>query len=100
MSYYPKKGMYRESTGVARFEDPGTMPEPAAGKRWYHVEVVRRAYNGKGEVVRKNRQTASVFCREEEAVGMGTRRCPDPGMGEGDVRTNVYYRPLLKEDSL
>jgi hypothetical protein len=99
MSYYPKKGMYRNKTGVHRFSDPRRDQGPQT-KRWFHVEVIRRAYNGKGEVVRRNKQSTAVYAEEAEAVGMGVRRCPDPGMGDGDVRTNVYYSALGKEDNL
>lgn len=94
MSYYPPKGMHRNRDGVAVFDSPATPPVPTAKKRWWRVEVLRRAFNGRGEVVRRVKQEADVFGEEEAAPGMGFRRCPDPGMGDGDVRTTVSVYPL------
>lgn len=95
MSYYPKKGMHLDpKTGMAIYNECNTPGEPGAGKRWYSGEVVRKAVNSKGEVVRKNKQQAEVFCEEGAAAAMIFRRCPDPGMGDGDIRVNLYFGPM------
>lgn len=94
MSYYPKKGMsIDQKTGMHTFDRKG-LPQNDLTKRWYRGEVVRKATNSKGEVVRKDKQVAEVYAREADVVGMLFRRCPDPGMGDGDIRTNVYFQPL------
>lgn len=93
MSYYPKKGMHLTKEKVAVFDRPG-LPQNDLTKRWWKGEVIRKATNSKGEVVRKNKQEAEVFAREDQVAGMLCRRCPDPGMGDGDVQMNVYYEPL------
>jgi hypothetical protein len=99
MGYPAKKGMYKTKEGVYRFQEPGIDPGLPT-KKWYHVEVTRRAFDSKGEVKRKNKQETTVFAYEDAVVGLGMRRCPTPDMGEGDVKTNVYFRPLRAEDNL
>lgn len=99
MGYPAKKGMYRTKEDVYRFVEPGTGQGPAT-KMWYRGEVVRKAFDSKGEVKRKNKQETTVFAHEADVVALTLRRCPSPDMGDGDVRTNVYFRPLGVEDSL
>ena len=96
MSYFPKKGMYRDDNGVARFVDGGHPSAGPVGKQWFRGEVVRRQYDGKGEVTRKNKQAATVFAREAEVAGYLFARCPDPWSGSDGGRTTVevYYEPL------
>ena len=93
MSYPAKKGMYRDKNDVYRFERPG-LDQVSQTKRWYKGEVVRRLLDSKGEVKRKNKQEAEVYAEEADVAGMLFRRCPDPGMGDGDIRVNVYFQPL------
>ena len=102
MSYYPKKGMYRDENGVNRFVSPGEGSAGPVGKRWWLAEVVRRAFNGKDEVIRKNRQETAVFAREEDVVGLAMRRCPDPWPGQDASRTqtNAYFRPLGEDEGV
>lgn len=99
MSYYPRKGMYRDSNGVNRFTDPGQPSAGPVGKRWFHAEVVRRSYNSKDEVVKKNRQETAIFAHEADVTGLAMRRCPDPWPGQDSYRTSVnVYSRLLGED--
>lgn len=102
MSYFPKKGMYRDAAGVNRFVDSGQGSNGPVGKRWYLAEVVRRAYNSKDEVVRKNKQETAVFAHEADVVGLAMRRCPDTGTGQDAYRTsvNVYSRLLGEEEGI
>lgn len=89
----PKGQFVDPDTGVRKFLEPG-QPR-GTGKRRFKGEVVRRAYNGKGELLRKNRQEAEVFAHEAEAAGLIARHCPDPwpGMEAAETTCNVYFQP-------
>lgn len=94
MSYYPKKGMYRDDNGVARFKAPGLDPGVPT-KRFYTVERTIKVLNSKGEVVRKSRQSTEVFAHEADAIGMAMRRMPYPWPGQeagGEIKENIYVR--------
>lgn len=99
MGYPAKKGMYRDENSVYRFQQPGT-PKGLPNKRWFRAEVVRRAIDSKGETKRRNKQVTSLFTTESEVVALAMRHCPSPDMGDGDIRTNVYFRPLGEEENL
>lgn len=58
-------------------------------KKWFDVTVTRVIVNGKGENMRRNVQHAVVWGTEENAVGIGFRRCPDPF--EGEDRRYITY---------
>lgn len=98
MSYEAKKGMFRvkvEDGYVYKFKDNQTAPEPGRGKSWFKARVVRREFDGKGELSRKNVQDTTVFASEAEALGMAMRRCPFPWPSvDGEVKTNVYIDRL------
>lgn len=99
MGYPAKKGMYRTKEDVYRFQDPGTGQGPST-KRWFRAEVTRRAIDSKGEVKRRNKQATSLYAHEAEVVALALRHCPSPDMGDGDIRTNVYFRPLGEEEGI
>lgn len=104
MGYPAKKGMYkvRSADGgyLYRFQEPGTARGLPA-KRWFHVEVVRKVHDSKGEVVKRNKQTTAIYGSEDTMVGLAMRRCPDPWPGTSEeVRTRIYYRPLAGDESL
>lgn len=96
-----KKGMWVDGE-VTRFNAPGTAFEPGRGKSWFRGSVVRTQYDGKGEVIRRDKQTATVFAREDEVAGYLSARCPDPfiGMDASESKTKVFYEALGSEDKL
>jgi hypothetical protein len=87
-SRLPPKGMIHvhlsssDEEGMDAFVEQSAPPEPAVGKSWFGVQVIRLVIDSKGEIIRKNKQIASVFALPENAVGMGLRRCPDPWPGQ------------------
>lgn len=99
MSYFPKKGMYRDNGRVNRFAEQTEERRPYAAKRWFHVEVVRRVVDGKGETMKKNKQVAEVFAKETDVISFAMRRCPDPWVGDGSGTPimNIYWRPLEED---
>jgi len=94
-----KKGTYHTKEGVVRFLNPGTEMGPPA-KKWFQATVTRKTVNGKGEVVKRNKQTTTIFANESNVPALAMRQCPSDGPTEGDVQVNVYYRPLSGEDNL
>ncbi len=92
MSYYPKKGMYRDENGVARFSNEATAPG-WTGKELYTGTVVRKVLNGKDEVIMKDKQTALVYARPEEVASKVFAQCPSPYTGgEGRLVTDAWYQ--------
>jgi len=76
------EGMWIDDGDNLRFTSEQTPPMTREGKSWFTVQVVRVVVDGKGEIIRKNKQLASVFAKESEALGFGIRRCPDPWPGQ------------------
>ena len=100
MSYYPKKGMHRDKHGIAVFDQQPRWDWPQA-KRWFRAEVVRVVLDGRGEVVRRNKQAAAVYAVEEEAAGLALRQCPDPWPGQTPTpQLQVAFWPISAGEEL
>lgn len=104
MSYYAPAGMTRKKVDgvyVYIFQDQPKL-DLRQHKRWFDVKVVRKAFDSKGDVIRKNVQETSVYASEEEAIGLGMKRCPYPWVGQdqADVKTQVFYKVSGNEDNL
>ena len=49
--------------------------------------------NGKGETVRRSKQEANVYAKEEDVAAYVCRQCPDPNpTAEGETRVSVTWR--------
>jgi len=99
MSYHPKKGMHlKDPTKPGRnqmqlFDVQQTLS--TSGKKWFRGTVLRKAVDGRGNAVKKDKQTAEVFCRESDVIGLLFKSCPTNMQGvEGTIETNVWYNPL------
>lgn len=89
----PRNGMYTDENGFMRFINPGTA-KTADGKRWYCGTIVRKIVDGHGDVQRKSKQQAEVFCLESQVQGLLFKQCPDPFAGttiEGELRVSLSY---------
>jgi hypothetical protein len=106
-SRLPPKGMIhvhlssKDEEGMDTFLEQGAPAAIADGKAWFGVQVVRFVMDSKGEIVRKNKQTTSVFTLPEDAVGVGLRRCPDPWPGQDPKpQMNVSFWKLSQGQEL
>lgn len=100
MSHNPPKNMYKDEAGVARFLDSSTAPTAGGGKRWYQVEITRRALDKEGETIDKDKQTAEVFATEDDAIGFAFSRCPNGLIVKEafEFRTSVFCQPMRADD--
>lgn len=96
MSHNPPKNMYKDENGINRFISSATAPVPGNCKRWFRVEIVRKALNKEGEVLEKDVQNTDVFATNETCIGLAYARCPSRLIVKeaSEFRNEAFSRPL------
>ncbi len=101
MSHNPPKNMYKDENGMHRFLNEASAPAAGGGKRWFQVEIVRKALDKEGSSLETDRQQTDVFATEDTAAGLAFSRCPNRLLIKDAFQfTCTAYVQAMRQDDL